>query len=191
MQYFQCQEKQNGDYKMDLTQRMGVLPVTTLFLKNFCFSLRTSYKDWCNPPTTQMFIFILFESLVVSFGSAFSLWVSLGKHGTRFFLVQCCPEPQVAKCCPRSIKTTLHRVFSCALLSGASRTTLIRVFTSVMLFQEYLDNITQDFFLCNIVLSIKSIKKTLNRFFSCAQLSRASRTTWHRIFTCVILSQKC
>ena len=31
--------------QMDVSQKMGVLTVTTLTFSKFCFSLRTSYKD--------------------------------------------------------------------------------------------------------------------------------------------------
>ena len=57
----------------------GVLPVTTLFFRKFCFSLRTSYKEliWFDVPTTQMLIFVLFVSAGALFDGAFSLWVSL------------------------------------------------------------------------------------------------------------------
>ena len=63
---------QNGPAAKD-----GVSPVTTSFFWNFCFSLRTSYKEltWCMP--NQMSIFILFVSAWVLFEGAFSLWVSL------------------------------------------------------------------------------------------------------------------
>ena len=73
------------------------------------------------------------------------------------------------QCYPKSIKTTLKRIFSCALFSGASCCTLHKVFTCGMLSQKYclrqhltgfflcnivwslLDNIGQDFFLSNVV----------------------------------------
>ena len=51
----------------------------------------------------------------------------LGQHCTRFLTVQCCPE---------SINATLNKVSFCALLSIASRTTLHRVFTCAMLPQD-------------------------------------------------------
>ena len=63
---------------------------------------------------------------------------ALGEHCKRFLPVQCCPK---------SIKTTLNRVFSCAMFSGANWTTLDKVFTCAMLSQY------------------KSIKTTLSRFF--------------------------
>ena len=55
----------------------GVLPVTTFFLWKFCFYFRTSYKEWFDVPTTQMFIIVLFTSAGVLFDGAFSLRVSL------------------------------------------------------------------------------------------------------------------
>ena len=53
-----------------------------------------------------------------------------------FFLMQCCVGPLGEHCiwlwpveyCPKSIRTTLNEIFSCALLSAASVTTLHRVF---------------------------------------------------------------
>ena len=41
------------------------------------------------------------------------------------------------QCCPKSIKTTLKKIFSYAMLSGASRITLNRVLTRAMLSIEY------------------------------------------------------
>ena len=55
----------------------GVLPLTTLFFKKFCFSLRTSYKEliWCtSDPNARICTFV---SAGVLFDRAFSLWVSL------------------------------------------------------------------------------------------------------------------
>ena len=47
-----------------------VLPVTTLFFRKLCFSLRISHKD---TPITLMSIFILFESIGVFLVSFFPL----------------------------------------------------------------------------------------------------------------------
>ena len=41
------------------------------------------------------------------------------------------------QCCPKSIKTTLHKIFSFAKLFGAYWATLHRVLTCAMLPQEY------------------------------------------------------
>ena len=51
----------------------------------------------------------------------------LGKHCIGFLPVQCCPK---------SIKAKLHSIFY-AILSGASWTTLHRVFSCAMFSQEY------------------------------------------------------
>ena len=57
------------------TKKNGVLPVTTLLFKNFCFSLWT-IKSWFDVITTQMSIFVFFVSAQVLFDGVFSLWVS-------------------------------------------------------------------------------------------------------------------
>ena len=66
----------------------------------------------------------------------------LRKHWTKFFLVQCCVESQrqhclgcsvLVQCCHKSVKTTLNRIFSCAMLSGTSWATLHKVLTWAML----------------------------------------------------------
>ena len=52
---------------------------------------------------------------------------SIKKHCTGFFLIQTCLQPLrqhcikfwPVQCCPKGIKTTFHRIFSCAMLSGA------------------------------------------------------------------------
>ena len=41
------------------------------------------------------------------------------------------------QCCPVGIKTTLNRIFSYAMLSGATQTTLHRILNCAMLSQEY------------------------------------------------------
>ena len=63
---------------------------------------------------------------------------------------------------------TLYWIILCAMLSGASCATLRRIFTCVMLSQEYYDNIAQDVFM----------------------LPGASRATLHRAFTCAMLPQE-
>ena len=79
--------------------------------------------------------------------------------------------------CPKSTKTTLHRVFSGVMLSGAFRATLDRVLTCAILSQEYQGKTVQDFLMqfcleplgkhCIVFLPMqccpKSIKTTLNR----------------------------
>ena len=55
------------------------------------------------------------------------------------------------QCCLKSIKTTSNRIFSCALLSWASRTMLHWVFTCAMLFGASQTTLHIIFFLCNIV----------------------------------------
>ena len=52
----------------------------------------------------------------------------LGQHCIRFLPVQCCPK---------SIKTTLNMIFSYAMLSGATQTTLHAILTCAMLSQDY------------------------------------------------------
>ena len=69
----------------------------------------------------------------------------LRQHCTGFFLIQSylerlgkdCIGFSAVQCCPKSIKTTLHKIFSDAKLSGAFLTALNKVFTCAMLSQEY------------------------------------------------------
>ena len=79
-------------------------------------------------------------------------------------------EFSAVNCCANSIKTTLHGIFTDAMLSGAFRALLHRVLTYSMSSQEYQGKIAQDLF--------------------DAMLSGASRTTLHRVFTCTMLSQE-
>ena len=58
--------------------------------------------------------------------------------------MQCCLEPLgqhyiglLPVQCPKSIKTTLNRIFSYTMLSGATQTTLHRILTYAMLSKEY------------------------------------------------------
>ena len=62
----------------------------------------------------------------------------LGQHCVGFSAVQSYPK---------SIKTILHRIFSYALLPGASQILLHKVLTCAKLPQEYQDKIAQDFFM--------------------------------------------
>ena len=58
-----------------------VLAVTTSVFRNFCFSLRNSYKkSWFGVPTTEMSIFMFFKNVGVLFEGAFSVWESLKVH---------------------------------------------------------------------------------------------------------------
>ena len=110
----------------------------------------------------------------------------------------------VVQCCPKSIKTTLHRNFSYVKLSGASWATLHRVLTCAMLSQEYYDKIT-GFFLCNIVWGLSD--NIAEIFYLCIVASRVlrqnytrlqfiqcclepSHTTLHMVLTCPMLSQE-
>ena len=69
----------------------------------------------------------------------------LRRDWTGFFLTECCLEHLgqhcmgfcPVQCCPKSIKTTLNRIFSYTMLSEASQTTLHRALTCAMLSQEY------------------------------------------------------
>ena len=94
----------------------------------------------------------------------------LRQHWAEFFLMQCCLEPlreycigfSAVNCCPTSIKTTLHAIFSDAMLSGAFRATLHWFF----LIQSCLEPLRQhciEFW--PVQCFPKSIKNTLNRIF--------------------------
>ena len=90
--------------------------------------------------------------------------VPLEQHCTRFLPIQCCPK---------SMKTTLNKIFP-AMLSRASSTTWHKAFSVT---------------LCNVP---KKIKTTLSieKDFSYVMLSAASTTTLPRVFTFVMLSQE-
>ena len=126
--------------------------------------------------------------------------------------MQCCLEPLgqycigfwPVQCYPKSIKRTLHSICSYTKLSGASWTTLHRV-SSCAIFPRVLRQICRGFFLMHCCLEPrwyycirfwpvqscpKSIEANLQRIFSYAMLSGASRTTLHRVLTCAILSQE-
>ena len=70
---------------------------------------------------------------------------SLGQHCTRLLPVECCPK---------RIKTTLSRIFSWAVLSGASRKTLSRVFPLRCCPKSILTTLNRIFFLCNVVWNL-------------------------------------
>ena len=70
---------------------------------------------------------------------------SQGQHCLGYLLVQCCSK---------SIKTTLNRIFSCALLSGASWITLHKVFACIMLAQWLTDNFYEENNLYKVVSTI-------------------------------------
>ena len=74
------------------------------------------------------------------------------------------------ECCPKSIKTTLIRIFSCAMLSGAFWATLHKAFP--------------------VKFWPKIIRTTLNEIFPCVILSRVFWTTLHKAFTCRMLFQE-
>ena len=91
----------------------------------------------------------------------------LGQHCTRILPVQCYPK---------SVKTTLNRNFSCAMLSGASWTSFYKDFTYAMLSEEYSDNIEQFLFLCNVVWSL--LDNIAQGFYLCNIFPRVLRQHW-------------
>ena len=110
-----------------------------------------------------------------------------------------------AQCYPRSTKTTLDRIFSDAMLSGASWAILHRVFSCPDVVPTVLRQHCARLFLTHGCLDLfgqhciefwhvqccpKSIKVKLYRTFFYAMLSGASRSTLHRTFTYTMLSQE-
>ena len=102
----------------------------------------------------------------------------LRQNWTGFFSVHCCLEPHgqhctrflPVQCCPKSIKTTLNRIFSCALLSLEPQG------------QHCIGYLT-------VQCCPRSIKTTLNKIFPvqcCLEPLRQHCTK----FTCAMLSQK-
>ena len=117
-----------------------------------------------------------------------------GQHYIGYLPIQCCAE---------SIKTILHRIFPCVLLSGASCTTFHKVFTYAMLSQKYEENTTQDFILCNVVSSLSdntvqgfylwnvvlgTLRQHWKGFFLVQCCVDMSRPTLHKEITCGILT---
>ena len=106
-----------------------------------------------------------------------------------------------AQYCPKSIKTTLNRSFSYAMLSGASRATLHRVLAMQCcpkIIKTTLHRIFSDAMLSGAFRTTLhwSIKTTLDRDFSHAMLSGASWAILHRVFSCLdivptVLRQHC
>ena len=101
-------------------------------------------------------------------------------------------------------QTTLIRTFSCAMLSGASWTTLQR-FLPVQCYPKSIKAILNRICSCTLLswasvttldriftsaMLSQDYKTTLNTTFSCALLSWVSRTLLDRVFTCVTLSQE-
>ena len=136
-------------------------------------------------------------------------WLELlAQHWTRILPVRCSVN---------NIKPTLNRNFACAVLPRTSWKTQHKDCTCAMLFQEYQDNIQQEFSMWNIVQSLsdnksrvqccckgiktsmnrffhvqcypKSIKTTLKKNFLCGMLSGSSWTRLHKVFTSAMLSQ--
>ena len=98
------------------------------------------------------------------------------------------PKIKIDKKWP-DVQMTLHWIFSCTMLSGASRTIMHRV--SPVKYCPRSINISQDLFLYNVVFSLLDniaqgfdlcnvIPRGLQHYeqdFSCVMLSGASRTT--------------
>ena len=137
----------------------------------------------------------------------------LRQHCTGVSLMQCCLEPLrqhcigfwPVQCYPRSIKTTLDRIFSYAMLSGASWAIPHRVFSCPDVVPSVLRQHCTGLFLMQCCLELfgqhcidfwpapccpKSIKAKLYRTFFYAILSGASQTTLHSVFICTMLSQE-
>ena len=91
-------------------------------------------------------------------------WQNLNNVGVAFAatsyyqkIAKKCPEQILFSCdifCPTSIKTKLHGIPSWPKLSRVSKTSLHKVFTCVMLSQENWGNTEPDFFLWIVVWSL-------------------------------------
>ena len=103
-------------------------------------------------------IHFVYISCMPLLGSPRAQWVTGAK------LVGLCP----VQCCPKSIKTTLDRMFSYTKLSEPPGLHCIG-FSAVQ-------------------CCLKSSKTTFHWIFSYTKLSEASQTTLHRVFTYAILS---
>ena len=62
---------------MDLSETTEFCKWLLYFFENSVSVLEPPIKSWIDVPTTQVYIFILFESAGVLFDGAFSQWVSL------------------------------------------------------------------------------------------------------------------
>ena len=137
---------------------------------------------------------MLFRRQCTGFFLCNIVWSLLGNVAPGFSPVQFCPK---------STTTTLNRIFSCTILSGATWTTLHKIFFLYNVYPRVLRQHCAGFFSvqccleslgqhCTMFLPVqccpKCIETTLNRTFSCALLSGASRTTLHWVFTCAMLS---
>ena len=91
------------------------------------------------------------------------------------------------QCCPKSIKTTLNRFLSSAILSGSSWTTLHKDLSMQCCLKPLGQHCT---WILPVQCSPKSIKTIMNKKFSCVMLSGVSWTTLHKEFTCAMLSQE-
>ena len=107
------------------------------------------------------------------------------------------------QCQMNTLRTTLHWVFSCAMLSGVSWATLHRFFTNVVprvLRQHWTGFLSSAMFpgvsrttlhrIFPVQCCRRSIKTTLHMLFSCAILSGGSWTTLNKVFTSAMLSQE-
>ena len=96
-----------------------------------CFYTKLSGASWTT--LYRAFICAIFsqeywDKITENFSYAMSSWACLT------ILQRFWP----AQCCPKSVMTTLHRVFCYIKLSGASWETLHKVFSCAILSQEYL-----------------------------------------------------
>ena len=139
--------------------------------------------------------------------------ILLRRHWLEIFHVQCCLEPrgQHSKCfylhivVPRVLRQHWIEFFLCnvfwSLLDNNRQSFYLSNVVPIVLRHHwilffpmhcYLEPLGQH---CTRFLPVqygpKSIKATLNRILFRALLSGASRTTLHREFTCVMLSQEC
>ena len=107
------------------------------------------------------------------------------------------------QCCLKSIKTTLNRIFSHAMLSGDYCITLLKVSTCAILSIEYWDKIQQDFFLCNVIwrlldnieqdfLLCHAVQTVLRQhwtgFLPVQCFPKSIKTTLSKFFSCAMLS---
>ena len=142
-----CQKNIKAKLHRDFFMQCCLEPLGQYFIR--CLPVQCCPKSI---KTTLHIIFFLYKfvwSLSDNIAQSFYLCnivpTVLRQNCRGIFLIQSFLEPleqhcigfSVAQCCPKSIKTTLHRNFSYATLSGAFWTTLHKIFTCAMLLKEY------------------------------------------------------
>ena len=153
--------------------------------------IKIAKKGCCSETNTLSFFLYIFLSTLLGITQSFKLCnvvpTVLGQYWTVIFPVQCCLEPLeqhstrilLVQCYPISIKTTLNSIFSCAMLSQASWTTLHKDFTCAICTKGIETTLNSIF---SVQCCLGPLGQNFTKILLCNVVPRVLRQHWRLFF---------